>query len=393
MSSDEHALLNHIEEYWQKLRVTDTVENKLALGLPNPYYAPSVEYVEGFAFPYMFYWDSYFIAQGLWQTNREPDIIGMAENMFDMIDRIGYVPNSNSFQHLSRSQPPLLSHLVTQIIERTDKQHDHDWILTAYEKLIEEYNTVWIGQQQPHIRLVYRGLSRYYDANSLHALAEAESGWDFTIRFDDTCLNYLPIDLNCLLFAQENQIADLAETLHKKEESLTWRHRAEVRKKIINELMWNDKEGFYFDYDYKSEKQNNVWSLAAYFALFCGVANQHQAQRMVGHLSQFETKLGLSTTALGGSLQVDKQWSYPNGWAPLHDIVCDGLDRYNYHDEARRLRIKWLKTVTDVFRKDGVLYEKYNVVDSNNPVGSGVYPNQHGFGWTNGVTAKFLNLL
>lgn len=38
-----------------------------------------------------------------------------------------------------------------------------------------------------------------------------------------------------------------------------------------------------------------------------------------------------------------------------------------------------------VFRDTGRMMEKYNVVDTDLPAGGGEYPNQDGFGWTNGV--------
>jgi alpha,alpha-trehalase len=33
--------------------------------------------------------------------------------------------------------------------------------------------------------------------------------------------------------------------------------------------------------------------------------------------------------------------------------------------------------------------EKYDVADPNRPAGGGEYPNQDGFGWTNGVALAF----
>jgi alpha,alpha-trehalase len=38
-----------------------------------------------------------------------------------------------------------------------------------------------------------------------------------------------------------------------------------------------------------------------------------------------------------------------------------------------------------VFRDTGKMMEKYNVVDTDLEAGGGEYPNQDGFGWTNGV--------
>jgi len=86
---------------------------------------------------------------------------------------------------------------------------------------------------------------------------------------------------------------------------------------------------------------------------------------------------------------VPTQWAYPNGWAPLHFIVVKGLQRYGYHQDARRIALKWLKTNLDWFNKHGVFIEKYNVVSPGKPPSKGLYPSQTGFGWTNSVFEKF----
>jgi alpha,alpha-trehalase len=83
------------------------------------------------------------------------------------------------------------------------------------------------------------------------------------------------------------------------------------------------------------------------------------------------------------------QWAYPNGWAPLHLLVCQGLERYGYHDDARRIAMKWLKTNLNWFNQNGVFLEKYNVASPEKPPVKGVYPSQSGFGWTNAVFEKF----
>src|SRR5581483_7505986 len=55
----------YVRDYWQKLVRTNAKDNDSLVGLPNPYLVPS--YAEGHEFDYdeLFYWDSYFMAQGL----------------------------------------------------------------------------------------------------------------------------------------------------------------------------------------------------------------------------------------------------------------------------------------------------------------------------------------
>jgi alpha,alpha-trehalase len=44
--------------------------------------------------------------------------------------------------------------------------------------------------------------------------------------------------------------------------------------------------------------------------------------------------------------------------------------------------------VERVYKNTGKLMEKYNALDIETVAGGGEYPNQDGFGWTNGVYLK-----
>ncbi len=171
------------------------------------------------------------------------------------------------------------------------------------------------------------------------------------------------------------------------------------RKHSMNRLMWAKVRGFYFDYNYQKKEQGDTWSLAAYYPMWAGLATKQQAKRLADNLSKFEKKGGLTTTLrplidtsiLFGSLKA--QWSYPNGWAPLHHIVIEGLRNYGYNELADRITLKWLKTNLDWFNVHGVFQEKYNVVSPAKPALQGVYPSQIGFGWTNSVFCLLVDKL
>jgi len=49
----------------------------------------------------------------------------------------------------------------------------------------------------------------------------------------------------------------------------------------------------------------------------------------------------------------------------------------------------WLASVSREYTASGKLLEKYDVVERK-PGGGGEYPNQDGFGWTNGVTRALM---
>ena len=135
--------------------------------------------------------------------------------------------------------------------------------------------------------------------------------------------------------------------------------------------------------------------MAGYYPLWAGMVDQKQAEQMVKSLRRFEQRGGLATTdgqivqqfipglVMPGILPV--QWAYPNGWAPLHFLIIKGLLKYGYHEDAKRIAMKWLRNNLNWFNEHGVFLEKYNVVSPGKPPAKGVYPSQTGFGWTNAV--------
>ena len=130
----------------------------------------------------------------------------------------------------------------------------------------------------------------------LHDLAEAESGWDMTPRFSRKALNFLPVDLNALLYKYETDFAKAARLLGDAAKAQRWDDRAKSRQVMMNELMWDKIRGLYYDYDFVKKKRGNVNSLAAYYPMWAGMVNDKQAAALVEALRFFEEKGGLATT-------------------------------------------------------------------------------------------------
>lgn len=378
----------YIAEYWKKLERFHPKDDESLLGLPKPYLVPAYEEGHEFDFNEMYYWDTYFMAIGLLEDKHKELVVGMLDNLLNLQKRLGIIPNASRTYLTGRSQPPFLTTFIFEVYDRF--KLSEKGLKEAIDIAKQEYHTVWMGTAKPNARLVYQGLSRYYDINYLHDLAEAESGWDMTPRFGRKALNYLPIDLNSLLYKYEMDFARAARIFGDKREAATWENAARHRKETVDKLMWSNIRGMYFDYNYVKERRGSVASLAGFYPLWAGLADEKQARQMVRALRKFEQRGGLATT---DSQQLNQmvpgkmptQWAYPNGWAPLQYIVIKGLQRYDYHSDAERLARKWIKTNLDWFNQHGVFLEKYNVVQPDKPPLKGLYPSQTGFGWTNAV--------
>ena len=66
---------------------------------------------------------------------------------------------------------------------------------------------------------------------------------------------------------------------------------------------------------------------------------------------------------------------------------------YGFDSLAMAGATRWLQINRNVFKKTGKMVEKYNVTDSSLEAGGGEYPVQDGFGWTNGVALRLMELL
>jgi alpha,alpha-trehalase len=332
-AEDVAAARQYIAKYWPNITVYHPKSYNSLLGLPKPYLVPAPYTDNEFDFNELYYWDSYFMIQGLLDEKHRQLVLGIVEDLLLLFKQFGIIPNASRTYLTGHSQPPFLSSIVFDVYRTYNL--DEKWLKRGIDVAKAEYEHVWMGTTKPNARKVYQGLSRYYDINYLDDLAEAESGWDMTTRFKHRALSYLPVDLNSLLYKYEMDFAQSAYILGNKREAAEWEAAAHQRQLVICELMWEKGHGLFYDYNYQTEKRSSVSSLASYYPMWSGLASNEQAFKLVRNLKRFEHKGGLAVTEglplskfMNGTLST--QWAYPNGWAPLHFIVVKGLLKYGY---------------------------------------------------------------
>jgi alpha,alpha-trehalase len=221
-----------------------------------------------------------------------------------------------------------------------------------------------------------------------------ESGFDISFRFDPygaATHHFAPICLNSLLYKTEKDLEEISRLLGKTAEAGQWKERAEHRKQQINQYLWDDQRGLFFDYDLRTDARSTYEYATTFYPLWAGLASPHQAEAVARNVKIFEQPGGLATSPIDTGVQ----WDYPYGWAPLQSLAVEGLRRYGYTSDADRIAYKFLSTVAENFRKEGTIREKYDVVtrSSEAHVSAGYQANVIGFGWTNGVFLEFLQEL
>ena len=373
------------------------------IGLPYPYFVPSITG----GFTNLYYWDSFFTAQGMLRQGQEALVKSTVDDMLCLIDRYGYMPNGNAEGLMGRSQPPFLSELVRQLYAI---YQDRAWLAGAYIQLKREHS-FWMTR-----RLLSCGLNRYgYEvaeqgtdlglrvaqrvpgldytgwtqekiAESI--MADAESGWDFSPRCEQQQLDCAYVDLNAILYGMERNMVAFAQILDNGEAPM-WEEAAEKRLHLMRTLLFDGE--VYRDYNEATKQHSPIFSIASFYPLWAGVATPEQTASTVKQLPRLEYPCGLATCE-AGARKTPYQWDFPNGWAPLHYIAVHGLARYGYQTEAKRIAEKYVRAIDKTFRQTGTLWEKYNVTDGSLNV-TDEYEMPPMLGWTAGVYVDFMAYL
>ena len=218
-----------------------------------------------------------------------------------------------------------------------------------------------------------------------------ESGFDVSFRFGPfgaATHHYAPVCLNSLLYKTEKDLEQISRWLGHTTDAEKWSKRAEQRKKLIARYLWDDKAGFFFDFDGQTGQRSSYRYATTFYPLWAGLATPEQAKAIAKNLPAFEQPGGLAMS----TEDTGAQWDLPYGWGNIEMLAVDGLRRYGFNDDAERISYEFLSMVAENFRRDGNIREKYNVVarSSESHVEVGYQVNVVGFGWTN---AAFVELL
>ncbi|MCQ2742117.1 MAG: alpha,alpha-trehalase [Bacilli bacterium] len=387
-----------IKKRW-KDGVKENHEGEYAI--PYPFVPPCIDGL----FLCLFYWDTYYTNKGLILDGYVDLAKSNTSNLLYLCNKYGHVPNSNSYPGVKHnSQPPYLHLMVKDIFAETK---DLEWLRSAYFTLKVEYS-FWMRE-----RITPCGLNRYHhhdktdqecidfydyvatrleiDPNASPKMkmhdgsaynACAESGLDFSPRYGTDGNEICPIDLNCLLFAMEGNMADWA-VLFEPEMEKEYRLARQKRKKLIEELLYCKEEGVYFDYNFKKNtfERTDLYFTGQFFPYIVGISNDRKGCSKV--LSKVEYAYGIASTSPYGD-KISYQAAYPFSWPYDNGICFWGLSALGMKENAMRVGTKYLELCSKSYMKAGHLWETYNAV-VDEVASKKEYPNKEMMGWTAGI--------
>ncbi|VAV83466.1 Trehalase @ Cytoplasmic trehalase, partial [hydrothermal vent metagenome] len=250
----------------------------------------------------------------------------------------------------------------------------------------------------------------------IHDRTVRESGHDTSYRIEGNCADLNLVELNAMLYKYETDFAHLIQNEFEgvlKSDSKTytsgyWLKQAKMRKEAVNKYLWNEDKGLYFDYNIKTDQQSNFVAASTLVPLWANLCSKEQAKKLIKTgVPLLKEKGGIAGCTLESRGKISKnrpqrQWDYPNGWAPHQMMIWRGLNNYGYEEEAQELIYRWLYMITkNAVDYNGTIPEKYDVVLATHKVFAEYgnvgtdfeYITQEGFGWMNASYQYGLSLL
>ena len=164
----------------------------------------------------------------------------------------------------------------------------------------------------------------------------------------------------------------------------------------------------YFDFNIATGEQTDFVSATLFTPLWAGICDAEQAASSVKNgIALLKEKGGIASCdeASRGAIsehRPQKQWDYPNGWAPHQMMIWKGLKQYGFEKELQELVYRWLYMITrNAVDYNGTIPEKYDVVIATHKVFAEYgnvgtefqYITKEGFGWMNASFQYGVSLL
>jgi len=331
----------------------EEIEEKSSLiYLEHPFVVPGGRFRE------VYYWDSYWTIKGLLLSEMYNTTKGMIENFQSMIKSFGHIPNGNRVYYTKRSQPPLFTQMVWDYLNTTNNpETSREFIAEVIWQLDDEFK-FWM-KRMVNVSMdskVYK-LARYRvevdgprpesyaEDHSLAAkLAEgerkewymhmksgAESGWDYSSRWFVTSKersaeeellgvqtgNILPVDLNSFLCKNAEIMEILFLKVEKPEKAAEYKKIREDLKEAIRAVLFNSKDGMWYDYNIKTKLPNIQFYPSNLAPLYCSCYHKDINMNTTMDYIMSSPALNQSGGVPSSLKRTDQQWDMPNVWPPL----------------------------------------------------------------------------
>ncbi|XP_041978625.1 trehalase-like [Aricia agestis] len=390
--------------------------------------------IPGGKFRELYYWDSYWIIRGLLVSGMHDTVKGIIGNLIYMQKQFGHVPNGGRYYYQERSQPPLLAAMMALYVEFSDdidfmKKNLHViedeleyWLDThsvAFTKNGTEYTLLryFSPSEGPRPEAYYEDFSEAEDFDSddrrdqfyVDIKSAAESGWDFSTRWFINqegpskgnlsaihVTDIVPVDLNAIFTNALLNLEEFYKKLENPRKGAHWGYLAKQWMSSMQEVLWHEEDGIWYDYDLLNERHRNYFYLSNIAPLSMSAVHPDfvsaKAHRILEYLNNTQT-LDLPGGIPTSLFFSGEQWDYPNAWPPLMSMTVSALEVLNTPEAdqiAFQVSQNWIRSAYIGYVKNNRIYKKYHVQVAGKSGLGGDFVPQRGYGWSNGVILEML---
>jgi hypothetical protein len=332
-----------------------SVNASLFLNLHNPDGLSPVRYAHPApSFRAIYLWDSAFISQ-IWKW-WDPDVAcDVLRSVIELRDGSRLQHFVAEFTRSKLTQPPLLAWALAELGRTVEESRYREWVGEAYEPLRAYHYWLFAHRQLP---------------NGLFAWAHPyESGVENAPRFssrderrlDDTS-NLAAPDLCSYMVLQCEALAEMARLAGKDEQAAAHESEAAGLRGAVNDHLWDEEEGLYFDRDVETGEFVRSRTIASLMPLWAGIPDPPRAKRLVEQVLEpnaFNTVIPLPSVALNDESFERDMWRGPV-WVNTAFAVIAGLRRYAFHEAAADLAFRLCDGVFRTFGHTGRFHEFYD---------------------------------
>jgi hypothetical protein len=326
----------------------------------------------------IFVWDTCFIATYAKYHQDELPIAAALDNFYRLQEPDGficreYLPDGSPMwpkTHPVSINPPLFAFAELELYGQSNNLAR---LKTVYPRLVAHFDFL--------VR-TYRGDDHLFFSDALGSgmdnIPRYPEGWQDDgkgIALDNLHPEYIKIeglhqrwnrqgrsvDFTAQMALFADNLATIAALIGRRKDQIRFRIVQADIAAALNELCWNEEDGFYYDLGYGQQIRRK--HIGMFWTLLPGLVPSDRLDRFLTHLtdpSQFWRKVPVAT------FPADQPGFNPAGgywlgsmWAPTTYMVIRGLDRAGRPALAQRLARASYQAVAAVFEKTGTLWENY----------------------------------
>ena len=306
-------------------------------------------------------WDSVFHSMGNIFISEELAYETLTA-ILDMQFEDGFVPHMRfpDGRASNITQPPLIAWGLYTLYERTGRL---DWVEKLYDKVAAHLSWVRKNRDKDNNNL-YEWYARLDDP-TCHC---GESGMDNTPRFDE--MHILDcIDFSCYMANEMRHMEKMAKLLGRDDEAKEYAELYEIIGKQINDRLFDEETGRYYDRDIYSGEVLKMATPAGLLPLFAGVCPPDRAKILIDDIMNPETygtEMPIPTVSMDDPEHCIDYWR-GMVWINYVYMVQQGMRKCGYVKEANEIADRAIKCVAEWYMKDGSIFEIYDPLNKLSP--------------------------